>query len=143
MKKGLKMFAMAITVTLSGLLFMTTASAKEIAVANGDDLSAKITEAEAGDVLNIADGTYTGDLTIDKNITLKGASKEGTIIDGTVIINQADIEVTLDTLTVQDAATLIDVKTKSTVNVNNAKVVYKGYNVQHFMAHFEQAKNVP
>lgn len=128
MKKGLKMFAMAITVTLSGLLFMTTASAKEIAVANGDDLSAKITEAEAGDVLNIADGTYTGDLTIDKNITLKGASKEGTIIDGTVIINQADIEVTLDTLTVQDAATLIDVKTKSTVNVNNAKVVYKGYN---------------
>ena len=102
-------------------------SAAEINVANTDDLSQKLAESVAGDTLILADGTYTTDLTIDKNITIKGTSVDGTIINGSVVLNTEGIEVTLDTLTVTDSATIIDVKATSTLNVNNAKVIYAGY----------------
>lgn len=102
-------------------------SAAEINVANTDDLSQKLAESVAGDTLILADGTYTTDLTIDKNITIKGTSVDGTIINGSVVLNTEGIEVTLDTLTITDSATIIDVKATSTLNVNNAKVIYAGY----------------
>ncbi len=118
---GLVAFIMVILVCTMNV------SAAEINVANTDDLSQKLAESVAGDTLILADGTYTTDLTIDKNITIKGTSVDGTIINGSVVLNAEGIEVTLDTLTITDSATIIDVKATSTLNVNNAKVIYAGY----------------
>lgn len=117
-----------LVVFIAALFFVPNVNAATITVSNGDDLSAKVASADPGDILNIATGTYNGDITLDKNITLKGASREDVIINGTVVINSQDIEVTLDSLTVNDNATLIDVKAKSTVNVNNSTIAYSGYN---------------
>ena len=40
-----------------------------------------------GGIVNIADGVYSGEnnnnITLDKNMTIQGQSREGTIIDGT------------------------------------------------------------
>lgn len=110
------------------LVATMSVSAEEISVANTDDLAQKLADAAAGDTLILADGTYSTDLTVDKDITIKGTSTDGTIINGSVILNTEGIEVTLDTLTVTDSATIIDVKATSTLNVNNAKVIYAGYN---------------
>ncbi len=103
-------------------------NADTINVSSGDDLASKVASANPGDTLVIENGTYNGDITITKDITLKGASKDGVIINGTVIVNTSNVDVTLDSLTINDSSTLIDIKAKSTVNVNNATVAYTGYN---------------
>lgn len=125
--KNLKLFGMALVMGIASLLLVPSVDAATIEVVNGDDLSAKVASALDGDVLNIANGTYNGDITISKNITLKGESKTGTIINGGVVVDTADLVVTLDTLTVENAGTIIDVKAKSNLTVKNAKVIYNGY----------------
>ena len=124
-KKGLLSLVAFVMIMLVATM---SVSAEEISVANTDDLAQKLADAAAGDTLILADGTYSTDLTVDKDITIKGTSTDGTIINGSVILNAEGIEVTLDTLTVTDSATIIDVKATSTLNVNNAKVIYAGYN---------------
>lgn len=124
-KKGLLSLVAFVMIMLVATM---SVSAEEISVANTDDLAQKLADAAAGDTLILADGTYSTDLTVDKDITIKGTSTDGTIINGSVILNTEGIEVTLDTLTVTDSATIIDVKATSTLNVNNAKVIYAGYN---------------
>ena len=123
-KKGLLSLVAFVMIMLVATM---SVSAEEISVANTDDLAQKLADAAAGDTLILADGTYSTDLTVDKDITIKGTSTDGTIINGSVILNTEGIEVTLDTLTVTDSATIIDVKATSTLNVNNAKVIYAGY----------------
>lgn len=124
-KKGLLSLVAFVMIMLVATM---SVSAEEISVANTDDLAQKLADAAAGDTLILADGTYSTDLTVDKDITIKGTSTDGTIINGSVILNTEGIEVTLDTLTVTDSGTIIDVKATSTLNVNNAKVIYAGYN---------------
>ena len=124
-KKGLLSLVAFVMIMLVATM---SVSAEEISVANTDDLAQKLADAAAGDTLILADGTYSTDLTVDKDITIKGTSTDGTIINGSVILNTEGIEVTLDTLTVTDSATIIDVKATSILNVNNAKVIYAGYN---------------
>ena len=123
-KKGLLSLVAFVMIMLVATM---SVSAEEISVANTDDLAQKLADAAAGDTLILADGTYSTDLTVDKDITIKGTSTDGTIINGSVILNTENIEVTLDTLTVTDSGTIIDVKATSTLNVNNAKVIYAGY----------------
>lgn len=123
-KKGLLSLVAFVMIMLVATM---SVSAEEISVANTDDLAQKLADAAAGDTLILADGTYSTDLTVDKDITIKGTSTDGTIINGSVILNTEGIEVTLDTLTVTDSGTIIDVKATSTLNVNNAKVIYAGY----------------
>lgn len=124
-KKGLLSLVAFVMIMLVATM---SVSAEEISVANTDDLAQKLADAAAGDTLILADGTYSTDLTVDKDITIKGTSTDGTIINGSAILNTEGIEVTLDTLTVTDSGTIIDVKATSTLNVNNAKVIYAGYN---------------
>ena len=123
-KKGLLSLVAFVMIMLVATM---SVSAEEISVANTDDLAQKLADVAAGDTLILADGTYSTDLTVDKDITIKGTSTDGTIINGSVILNTEGIEVILDTLTVTDSGTIIDVKATSTLNVNNAKVIYAGY----------------
>lgn len=120
----LKLFLVAV---FASLFFIPGVSAATINVSNGDDLSAKVASASAGDVLLLEDGTYTGDVTIDKNITLKGASKSGVKIDGSVILNGSAAKVVLDTMTIQDAGTIVDVKLKADLTIKNVKIAYAGF----------------
>jgi parallel beta-helix repeat protein len=46
-------------------------------------IGAAVAAAAAGDTINVAHGTYNEDVTITKSLSLIGASKENTIIDGT------------------------------------------------------------
>ena len=108
--------------------FIANVSAKEINVTDVSTLNEALTDADAGDTIILADGTYNTDITIEKDIVLKGTSVDGTIVNGSVILNAEGIEVTLDSLTIKDAGTIIDVKATSTLTVNNAKVLYAGYN---------------
>lgn len=115
-------------VILASLFFIPGVNAATIDVTNGDDLNAKIASASAGDVIAIANGTYSGDVTLDKNITLKGASKDGVVINGSVVVTGTNAKVVLDTMTIMNSGTIIDVKAKSDVTVKNAVVTYTGFN---------------
>lgn len=75
-------------------------NAATINVSPTDNLSDKITNAEAGDELILADGTYDGDITLDKEITIKGTTKDSSIINGQVNIASDDAMVTLQNLTI-------------------------------------------
>lgn len=78
----MKKISLFFAVFLTAFLFLGTVNAKTVNVASTDDLSAKIGEAEEGDTLVLEDGTYTGNITIDKALTIEGTSKEDTIIVG-------------------------------------------------------------
>jgi hypothetical protein len=65
--------------------------------------------AVAGHTINIADGTYTQRLVVNKSLTLDGQSQAGTILNGTglgngrgIAINNAVTSVTVQDLTVQN-----------------------------------------
>lgn len=61
-----------------------------------------------GGIVNIADGVYSGEnnnnITLDKNMTIQGQSREGTILDGTnaaqIFLIKANITVILQNLTI-------------------------------------------
>ena len=82
----MKKISLFFAVFLTAFLFLGTVNAKTVNVASTDDLSAKIGEAEEGDTLVLEDGTYTGDITIDKALTIEGSSKEDTIIVGQITV---------------------------------------------------------
>lgn len=124
----MKRFKMGILVGLFSLAFGMSVSAAEINVTASDDLTAKLAGAKSGDVLVLSDGTYTTNLSIDKDITIKGTTKEGTIIKGTVTISATDVKVLFDTLTLTNASTILKVDAKSTVDIKNSNVIYSGYN---------------
>ncbi len=117
-----------LAVFVASLFFIPGVSAATINVFNGDDLSAKVASANAGDVVSIDNGTYNGDITIDKNITLKGASKDGVKVNGSIIISGVGAKATIDSMTIMDAGTIIDIKAKSEVEIMNAVIAYEGFN---------------
>lgn len=115
---------------LALILIANTASAVDGDViyvnnATGNDVNDGFTQATAkltiknatgtvnlNGIVNIADGTYTGsgnyNLTISKNMTITGQSKEGTIIDAQEqdrIFNILAITVTIQNLTVRNGNT--------------------------------------
>lgn len=65
-------------------------------------IQAAVTKASSGDTINIADGTYVENLTIDKALTLDGQSRAGTIIDAGVNTSVYVVVVTADDVTLQD-----------------------------------------
>ena len=82
----MKKISLFFTTLLMVFVSVNTLDAKTIEVASTDDLSAKIGEAEEGDTLVLEDGTYTGNITIDKALTIEGSSKEDTIIVGQITV---------------------------------------------------------
>ena len=61
------------------------ASAATINVVPGGSIQSAVTSAAAGDTINVAAGTYTEHVTIDKNLTIIGAGAGATIVDGSKI----------------------------------------------------------
>ena len=105
-------------------------NASTINVSSDDNLNDVVASANAGDTLVIANGTYTGDVFITNDITLKGVSKAGVVIDGSVIINGSDAEVNLYNLTIQDNGmdvAMVDLQKTAYVTISNCEIAYKGY----------------
>ncbi len=88
-----------------------------------------ITAVGTGETVNIANGTYTGEnntgISIDRNMTLIGQSREGTIIDGEnlsrIFTIKDGITVTLQNLTIQNGKTGYGaaIRSRATLNIIN------------------------
>ena len=124
MKRILSFIAVAFVLTFVG---SNVVLADEFSVSNVTELNEKLASAKDGDVLVLADGSYNVDLVLTSSVTIKGTSTENTIINGSITIGKADINVTLDTLSVTKAGTIIKVDAKSTVNLNKVNAFYAGY----------------
>ena len=70
MKGGVTHLMLALAMTLAG-----ACQAATLHVRAGDDLTAVVRKAKAGDVLEIARGTYRANLVIDKPLTLRGMDR--------------------------------------------------------------------
>ncbi|WP_287951778.1 nitrous oxide reductase family maturation protein NosD [Diaphorobacter sp.] len=70
MKGGVTHLMLALAMTLAG-----ACQAATLHVRAGDDLNAAVRKAKAGDVLEIARGTYRANLVIDKPLTLRGVDR--------------------------------------------------------------------
>lgn len=70
MKGGVTHLMLALAMTLAG-----ACQAATLHVRAGDDLTAAVRKAKAGDVLEIARGTYHANLVIDKPLTLRGVDR--------------------------------------------------------------------
>lgn len=70
MKGGVTHLILALAMTLAG-----ACQAATLHVRAGDDLTAAVRKAKAGDVLEIARGTYRANLVIDKPLTLRGVDR--------------------------------------------------------------------
>ena len=70
MKGGVTHLMLALAMTLAG-----ACQAATLHVRAGDDLTAAVRKAKAGDVLEIALGTYRANLVIDKPLTLRGVDR--------------------------------------------------------------------
>ena len=89
----MKKILVTLAIALIGSLTMTTVEAADITVAASDDLSQKIEGAASGDILLLEEGTYIGNITIDKDLTIKGENKETTIIEGQITVkNNLNLE---------------------------------------------------
>lgn len=70
MKGGVTHLMLALAMTFAG-----ACQAATLHVRAGDDLTAAVRKAKAGDVLEIARGTYRANLVIDKPLTLRGVDR--------------------------------------------------------------------
>ncbi len=119
----------SIVLCLGFLLVPQVVDAKDITVTAGEKIQDVIDNetTEAGDVLILDDGLYQEDLTINKDLTIKGSDAQNVTIEGGVTISA---NVTLENVTVeasQEQLVLISGKEALTVNMNNAVIRYKDW----------------
>ena len=72
----------ATAIALSLSLWAASSQAAVIPIGAGADLQAAIDQAQDGDTLRLAAGTYTGKIIINKPLTLEGSDKRDAIIQG-------------------------------------------------------------
>ena len=132
LKKGLFGTTLA-AVMLFIMPFMVSADSSITNETTGDtygSITEAINAASSGDVIKLPDGAYAGDITIDKAITLKGSSKEGTVIKGQINVSSGNKDVNIDSLTISNKGmdtAGIKVTGKSKITVRNAVIEYTGY----------------
>jgi hypothetical protein len=128
------------SLAVSGPLFLSQkAFAASVSVCQtGCDYStvqAAIAGAQAGDIITLADGTYalTSTLTIDKSLTLEGASEAGTIIDATGVTSGYGVHTNVDNVTIENLtingpanSSGYGLKIEGSTNVNIANVAVSG-----------------
>lgn len=126
-KKG----SMLLALLVSALLVFGPSSvlAKEVTLEDGQDLQTVIDAetTEEGDVIVLPEGEYTGNLTLDKVITLKGAGKDKTVIKGQV---EVSADVTIQDLTISakgSHAAGVKVVATADVTISNVVIEYDGY----------------
>ena len=76
-----------------------------------DSIQGAVTAAKDGTTITVTPGTYDGDITIKKSLTIKGAENASSVLTGKVTINGANMDVTLDGLKFthhEDAATRVN-----------------------------------
>ena len=100
----MKRYIIAATLILT--VFACTAGADDWHVYSGDSIQSAINSAAGGDTIYVHAGTYAENVIVDKTLTLRGESRETTIIDGggtgTVVSITADA-VTFTRFTVQNS----------------------------------------
>ena len=91
LKKKYRKKVLFVGILLALLFFIPKAFAEDIVpVTPGTGtLQQQINSAVEGATLQLSEGTYKGDITIDKNITIQGVSNQS-IIDGKIIIKSED-----------------------------------------------------
>ena len=120
-----KIFAIIIMTLLCLLcLLAVNANAAEVQ-ATPDNFTEVVASAEENDTIVLAEGTYNiGNLTLEKALTLQGAGKDATILEGTITTNA---NLTLQNLEITaEAASIITVNAPVTVNVENSAITDKG-----------------
>jgi hypothetical protein len=101
--------------SLSCLAFGAQADVTTVTPGTGT-LAQAVAEAESGDTLLLPDGSYLGDVTIDKSLTIRAFSRAAVahVSGGAFIIGGAGIDVTLQGLTFD---TVLDVDAAASVAV--------------------------
>ncbi len=120
-----KIFAIIIMTILCLLcLLAVNANAAEVQ-ATPENFTEVVASAEENDTIVLAEGTYNiGNLTLEKALTLQGAGKDATILEGTITTNA---NLTLQNLEITaEAASIITVNAPVTVNVENSAITDKG-----------------
>ena len=100
------LFGESLNTKFSNSLSIIMNSSGEIYVGPGVTIQAAVDAASAGDVINVAAGTYAENVTIDKELTLLGEDKETTIIDGSEtgsVVTISSDNVALSGFTIQNS----------------------------------------
>lgn len=95
--------------TLLALVLVLASSVGAGAAAPVDDLQALVDAAEPGTVIDLPPGTYRGDITIDKAITLRGSGQA--VIEGTgtgTVVTVLAPDVTLEGLVIRNSGDSLD-----------------------------------
>lgn len=121
-----KIFAIIIMTILCLLcLLAVNANAAEVQ-ATPENFTEVVASAEENDTIVLAEGTYNiGDLTLDKALTLQGAGKDATILEGTITTN-ANLTLQNLEVTAETTSNIITVNAPVTVNVENSAITDKG-----------------
>ena len=103
--------------------------AKEVTLEDGQTIQEVIdaTTTEVGDVVILPDGEYVGNVSLTKAVTLKGTSKEDTVIKGEVDVSA---DVTIQNLTISAKGSHyagVKVISTSEVTISNVVIEYDGY----------------
>lgn len=89
-----------VIVSLLSCLLSPAVWAAEVPVSPGDGtLAAAVAGASSGDTLVLRDGTYTGDVTVDKSLTLRPTNRGAfAVMTGTLVVQGDGIRVTVQGL---------------------------------------------
>jgi hypothetical protein len=110
------------TDTLSDVEIIQSAGATIRLVGNGgyDSVQDAITAAGAGDIVYIANGSYTGNVTLKSDITLVGESEAGVIINGTMLTPAALSNTTVSKMTVKNVGDTMLLDMRNTTDITDA-----------------------
>lgn len=117
---------------------------------NANVLQETIDKAPSGATIKLYSGLYSGNITIDKPITIVGV-EDGVIIDGGGVGNVVNIkssDVTLNNLTIQNSGSLmyrldsgIHIEKAKNINITKCKILDSLYGIDLYMVEDSSIKN--
>jgi uncharacterized repeat protein (TIGR02543 family) len=97
---------------------------------NYTSLQEAIDKSVSGDVIVLDEGTYDGDVTINKGVSLEGAGKGKTIIKGQVNVSNGQELTTISNLTISNKgmdSAGVKLTGCSNLTISNSVIQYEGY----------------
>ena len=123
----MKKIKLGVFAFLSLLLALTFTNVKALDLNSGDSIATKLGELGDGDsTLNLAAGTYTEDITIDKDVKIIGAEEGGSIIEGTITV-AAGKKLTIRGVTIKSTdgeATIVTVEDGATLDISDSEIYF-------------------